>query len=77
MRDKEAEKIVKKLCERLSQLRDEAGLSVEGLSHLTGLSTSTISELENQKTFPNTLTCVKICRALDVKLSDVAKDTKF
>lgn len=74
MRDKKAEKIIKKLCTRLAELRTEKGFSVEGLAHLTGLSSSTISELENQKTFPGSLTCVKICRALDVKMSDVFRD---
>ena len=74
MRDKESEKIIYKLAKRLSELRDEAGLSLEGLSHLTGLSTSTISEIENQKSFPGSLTVVKICRALDVKPSKVFKD---
>ena len=73
MRDKKAEKIVYNLTKKLAQLRDEAGLSLEGLSHLTGLSTSTISEMENQKSFPSSLTIVKICRALDIKPSDVFK----
>jgi len=71
MRDKEAEQIIKKLCDKLKHIRQKSGHSIEGLSVLTGLSTSTISQIENQKSTPNMLTCLRICRVLDIKLSEL------
>lgn len=71
MRDFESELVVKKLCSKLAELRKDSGLSVEGLAHVAGLSSATISHLENFNRIPKSLTLIKICKALETKPSKV------
>ncbi|MDD6070405.1 MAG: helix-turn-helix transcriptional regulator [Clostridiales bacterium] len=43
------------------------------IKELTGLSKSTISEIENDKSSPTTATLEKIAKALDVSITDFFK----
>ena len=59
---------------KLAEIRDKKDISHQKLADMAGVSRPTISYLENQKRTPTILTCLRICRALDVKLSDILKD---
>jgi transcriptional regulator with XRE-family HTH domain len=71
MRDKSSETLTAKLVAELAKLRKEHGISHEKLAEKTGLSRATISYTESGKSMPTILTCVRIAKALGVRLSDV------
>lgn len=73
MKSAQAELAMNELAERIAAERKKAGYSLEGLSHLTGLSISTLSEIENKKSNPTMLSILKISYALELKLSGVLK----
>lgn len=62
------------LGEKIRFLRKEKHYSILKLRELTGLSKSTISELENDKSSPTTATLEKIANALGVKIEDLFRD---
>lgn len=62
------------LGENIRNIRKSKGISILKLRELTGLSKSTISELENDKSSPTAETLQKIADALDVYVSDFFKD---
>lgn len=74
MRDRVSEAIVKRLLDRLTELRKAQGMSHERLSALSGVSRAMISHMESHKRTPSILICLKICRALDVDLAEVIKE---
>jgi len=53
------------------QVRNERGLSCRQLAHLTGLSKSTINNLENRKTSPTLEELHIISKALHCHISDL------
>lgn len=56
----------------LKKIREEAGMSQEELSKISGVSRTTISELENDKTEVITNTTLeKLSIALNKKVSDI------
>ena len=71
MRNKELENIASKLVDELIRLRKEQGLSHEKLAEMTGLHRSTISLIESKKRNPTVITCLKICKALELELHTV------
>lgn len=75
--DKKSRDIAKKLVKRLAKIREDQGFSYDNLAMLTGSTKSTIHALETGKSLPNLTTCIKICLALNIKLSDLAKDADF
>ncbi len=77
MRDKQSEIATSKIIDRLSEVRKEKGISHEKLAEMTGLNRSTISLIENHKRTPTILTCIKIGRALEIKLSDLIKKVGY
>lgn len=58
------------LGETIRSIRKAKGFSILQIKELTGLSKSTISELENDKSSPTAETLQKIADALRVKVSD-------
>lgn len=62
------------LGENIRSIRNEKGLSILELKEKTGLSKSTISELENDKSSPTAATLEKIANALKVPVSDFFAD---
>jgi len=50
----------------IKKVREELGFSQEKLSNVSGLSQTSISQIENGVTMPSRKTIEKICQALDV-----------
>jgi DNA-binding XRE family transcriptional regulator len=73
MRNLQSEQIVSKLLDELERLRGEQGLSHEKLANLAGIHRSTVSLLENKKRIPTILTCLRLCKALGVRLDDLLR----
>lgn len=73
MRDKSSEITVSKLVIELSKIRKQKAISHEKLAEMTGLNRSTISLIENHKRIPTILTCIKISKALETKLSELLR----
>lgn len=59
---------------RIRELRNEKGYSMMKIRELTGLSKSTISEIENDKSSPTAETLQKIANALEVTVDVFFKD---
>lgn len=62
--------ILKKLGERIKQLRKEAGISQEKLAELAGLDRTYVNSVENGKRNISIINMEKICIALEISLSD-------
>lgn len=71
MRDISSETLVKEIVDELARERKALGLSHEALAEKTGLTRPAISFIENHKRTPTILTCIKIAKALDVRLADI------
>jgi transcriptional regulator with XRE-family HTH domain len=56
--------------ERLKKIRKEQGLSLRALAEKSGISKSTLNDIENGKSNPTTETLAKIAKALNIKVSD-------
>lgn len=54
----------------IRDIRKSKGYSIMKIKELTGLSKSTISEIENDKSSPTTATLEKIANVLDVPVTD-------
>jgi len=63
------------LGERIRKIRKIKGLSILDIKEKTGLSKSTISDLENGKSSPTTETLQKIADALEVDIREFFSDT--
>lgn len=61
------------LGERIRKIRKMKGLSILDIKEKTGLSKSTISDLENGKSSPTTETLQKIAKALEVDVTEFFK----
>lgn len=62
------EKLVKM---RLWEIRTEKGITLQELSHRTGISKSTLANYENEKHYPSVLQLAKIASALDTKIDNL------
>ncbi|ABW18831.1 helix-turn-helix domain-containing protein [Alkaliphilus oremlandii] len=62
------------LGEKIRALRKEKRYSIMNIRELTGLSKSTISEIENDKSSPTAETLQKIANALEVTVDTFFKD---
>ncbi len=58
-----------KVGEKIKEIREEKDLSIEDMASLAGLSSSDISQIENQMVSPSLGTLIKLARALDVSLN--------
>ena len=56
---------------RVRELRNERGLTLQGLAEMTGLSASLLSLVERGKTSPSIGTLVSIAHAFDVHMTDL------
>lgn len=61
----------------LKNRRNELGLSLAKLRDLTGLSKSTLSDIENGKSNPKIDTLEKICDALNIEIKDVLENEQI
>lgn len=58
------------IAERIIQLRSKKGYSTNKLSQLAEIGQATLREIEIGKKSPNVITLEKICKALEISLSD-------
>lgn len=56
------------------EIRTEKGLSLEELSAISGVSSTHLNDIENNKKSPTIHTLEKIAKALNVKISDLFYD---
>ena len=61
----------------IRDIRKAKGYSIMKLKELTGLSKSTISEIENDKSSPTTATLEKIAKALDISINELFEDKEL
>jgi transcriptional regulator with XRE-family HTH domain len=61
--------------ERLRELREQAGLSQEALARAAGISTSTVSKMEQRTIDPSWSTVRALARALGVRCEAFETDT--
>ena len=71
MRDKSSETVLEKVVDELTKARKSQGISHETLSKKTGISRSGISFVERHMRVPTILTCLRIAKALNVRLADI------
>lgn len=67
----EFEKSLDHIVQALIKARKDKGISHEKLSELSGISRTAISYIEARKSTPSITTCMKLCKALEVKLSEI------
>lgn len=53
------------------QVRESMGISITKLSQMTGISKSTLSRIENEKTSPSMNQMEEIAKALECNISDL------
>jgi len=76
MKDTSPKALADAIIEELTRLRKEQGLSHEKLAELAGLHRSAISLIESKERNPTLLTCLKICKALEVNLDEIIARVK-
>lgn len=74
MKDRQFEKALDHVVKRLVDIRHKKGISHEKLVKLSGVSRTAISYIEARKSTPSIITCMKLCKALDVELSKLLKE---
>lgn len=75
MKNDEFEKSLDHIVSELVKARKEKGISHEKLTELSGLSRTAISYIEARKSTPSVISLMKLCKALDVKLSELLSET--
>ncbi len=58
-----------KVGEKIKDIREDKGLTIEDMARRTGLTSSDISQIENQMVSPSLGTLIKLAKALDVSMS--------
>ena len=74
MKNTAFQKSLDHVVERLIDIRKKKGISHEQLVKISGVSRTAISYMEARKSIPSIITCMKLCEALDVKLSKLLKE---
>lgn len=67
MTNKEFNEII---CSRISQLRQEKGLTLEQLAYQSGISKGGLSEINRGMKEPRVYTIFKICTGLDITMQE-------
>ena len=65
---------VENIIARFSSIRKEKNLSYEKLAEASGLSREAPRMVETGNSIPTILTCLKICKGMQIKLSDVLRE---
>jgi transcriptional regulator with XRE-family HTH domain len=71
MRDKSSDIAVEKVAEELKKARKSQGLSHQTLADMTGISRAGISFIESRKRSPSLQNCLKLAKALGLRLTDI------
>lgn len=74
MTEDEVEKEIVLIARRLRKARKQKKLTQLDLSFKSGVSQNMIACIEAGKRNPSFQTMIKLCRALDIRLSDILKD---
>lgn len=74
MKKQEAQKLSDKVISALKQKREELKISRYQISKETGISQSTLSNIENLKQKPTFYTLIMIAEYLDIKLSVILNE---
>ena len=74
MNEKETSEELQLIANRLRKARKEKGITQLELSLQAGISQNMVACIEAGKRNPTFQTIIKMCRALDVRLSDILKD---
>lgn len=74
MTDKEIGRELELIAKRLKRARKEKGLTQLELSMQSGVSQNMISAVEMGKRNATFQTIIRLCRSLDIQLSDILKD---
>lgn len=74
MNEKETSEELQLIAKRLRKARKEKGLTQLELSLQAGISQNMVACIEAGKRNPTFQTLIRMCRALDVQLSDILKD---
>ena len=74
MTESETTKELKLIAKRLKAARKQKGINQFELSLQSGVSQNMIACIESGKRNPTFQTVIKLCRALDVNLSEILKD---
>lgn len=61
----------------LKEKRIDKRISCRGLSRLSGMSHTTVNDIENNKNRPSIISLIKICNALEIDVFDVLSDTDY
>lgn len=73
MRNDYADTVLNKVVKTLAEARKAQGISHETLAQKAGITRPAISHIEAGKRKPSLLICLKIAKALDLKLWEVIK----
>lgn len=68
------QKTVDQVVKKIREKRLEKSLSYDGLAMLADLNKSTIGMVETRRNSPTLLTCIKLCDALDMRLSELLRE---
>lgn len=60
-----------KITYNVKEIRKSKGITLRELSKMSGVSTTHINDIENNKNHPTIYTIYLICKALDVELTDL------
>tara|TARA_B100000989_G_scaffold173502_1_gene130111 strand:+ start:498 stop:731 length:234 start_codon:yes stop_codon:yes gene_type:complete len=73
MRNTQADNILNKVVKSFAETRKAKGISHEKLAEKAGITRPAISHIESGRRKPSLLVCIKIAKALDLKLWEVIK----
>lgn len=65
---------IRKCIDEIKVIRTQRGLSQEALAELAGVGESTIGMMETSRNSPTLKTLLKVCMALEIKLSDLLRN---
>lgn len=65
-----------KLGEKIKSIRKQKNMSLRELAQITGLSKTTLSDLENDAKNPSLETLQKVSKALEISIADLISETE-
>lgn len=72
--NKQQEKLLKKLAERVKTIREEKGMTLQEVAHEIGKDRQSIHRLEKGEFNPSFIYLTEVCKGLGIELSDLVKD---
>lgn len=72
--NKQQEKLLRKLADRIKTTREEKGLTLQQVAHEIGKDRQSIHRLEKGEFNPSFIYLTEVCKGLGIDLSDLVKD---